>query len=464
MASRDSSSMMTKSEVDPGTGGVRLDPNQSRLFVVSAIEDEGFVDGFLLKELALPKEEVMVSTRPGIGQIILEELERGALSKLTVVVLSPAFRASAWAQFAGKLAMHQSVEATSKVVPLVLRDCEQDLLTRFRVGLDFSNSDKEHWKREVEKLRGMLRAPDAVEEVVRCPYPGMRAFEEKDAADFYGRRQEVREALGHLRSGVRALYVIGPSGSGKSSLVAAGLLPEIQRAPALAGGRYVVRTMRPGAEPVAALVAALEVAAMAVSPHGESARGPQEREPLAGGIEIQCEHAELKNSEGQRQDAAGRWKTAVDQLMARNVGHDRVLLVVDQLEELFTTAKGVTRRGFEDALRELRSEERVVLVLTMRADFYGALMESALWDDMGGCPTRLEVTPLRAARLREAIEAPARSLGVYYEQVLVEQLLKEVEDEVGALPLLQDTLLELWHERSRGLVRLADYEGISQFQ
>jgi len=138
-----------------------------------------------------------------------------------------------------------------------------------------------------------------------------------------------------------------------------------------------------------------------------------------------------------------------------------LLIVVDQLEELFTTAGNDAQAAFIAAVGVLRRDARVALVFTLRADFYGSLMESALWADLDGQLARLDVSPLRGDRLRLAIEAPARALGVYFEPVLVERLLHEVADEPGALPRLQDTLLELWHQRARGLLRLAEYEAMS---
>jgi hypothetical protein len=138
-----------------------------------------------------------------------------------------------------------------------------------------------------------------------------------------------------------------------------------------------------------------------------------------------------------------------------------LLILVDQLEELFTTAGSNARTAFIAALRALRDVSRVALVLTLRADFFASLMNSALWADLDGQLSRLEVSPLRGDKLRLAIEAPARALGVYFEPVLVERLMHDVADEPGALPLLQDTLLVLWHQRTRGLLRLAEYDAMS---
>lgn len=398
-----------------------------RLFVVHAAEDRPFVEGFLLPALALPEGAVLESTKLELGAPIVGEIARGAVSPVTVVVVSPHLLASPWAQFASELAAHHRVtaEERARLVPALLADCEQPLWLAQLVALEFRTGDRGRWEAEVARLRALLAAEAPEEREVACPYPGMRAFAEKEAAFFFGREQEVEQLLGQLRNGVREIYVIGPSGSGKSSLVVAGLVPALRRAPELAGDRFLVQAMRPGAEPMAALARALEMA----------------------------------EAEAKRQ---GSERAAVERLLARRADGDRLLLVVDQLEELFTTAAPEERAAFEAALGELRQEARVAVVLTLRADFYGALMESALWGGLEGQPARLEVLPLRGGRLREAIEAPARQQGVFFEPVLVERLLQEVAQEPGALPLLQDLLLVLWHRRTRRLLRLAEYEAMSE--
>ncbi|HEU4726504.1 MAG TPA: TIR domain-containing protein, partial [Kofleriaceae bacterium] len=411
--------MVVESSVSAAGAGVRM-------FVVHAAADAWFVDGFLLDALRLPAREVLVSSKLEPGAVIVDEIERGALSPVTVVVASPAFLASPWAQFASQLATHQSVEAAERgratVIPAILADCDLPLASRSRVPLDFRNRDPAHWEAEVGKLRDQLATPTPDVPEVPCPYPGIRSFTTDDATHFHGRDREVAELLGRLRDGQRELYVIGPSGSGKSSLVAAGLVPRLRDAPSLAGGTYLVRQLRPCGEPAEALASALAA-----------------RESL------------------ERGEAVGR-------MLAQEPCHDRLLLVVDQLEELFTTASPAARASFVEGIRALRRDARVALVFTLRADFYAALMESVLWADLDGQLSRLDVGPLRGARLRDAIEAPARALGVHFEPVLVERLVHDVADEPGALPLLQDALVELWHRRMRGSLRLADYEAMSDGQ
>ncbi len=409
--------------------GDRATTARLRLFVVHAPEDAWFVDGFLLRAVPLHDSEVLVSSNLQPGAVIVREIERGALSPMTVVVVSPAFLHSPWAQFAHQLAMTQSIETASDdsatLIPALLADCELPLLSRFLAPLDFRNQERASWEAEVAKLRDRLAAPAPVLTPLPCPYPGIRPFTTEDAARFHGRNSEVSNLLRSLRDGKRELYVIGPSGSGKSSLVAAGLVSSLHRSPDLAGGCFLIRWMRPGNDPAAALAGALD--------------GPD---------------AELR-------DAELRWLgDSVSRLIAGHPGHDRLLIVVDQLEELFTGAKPKAREAFIAAVGVLRCNLRVVLIFTLRADFYASLMESALWNDLGGQLSRLDVNRLRGDRLRIAIEAPARALGVYFEPVLIERLLHDVADEPGALPLLQDTLLDLWHRRTHDVLLLAEYEAM----
>jgi hypothetical protein len=252
-----------------------------------------------------------------------------------------------------------------------------------------------------------------------CPYPGMRPYSADDADHFHGRGAEIDELLGRLRAGEREIYVIGPSGSGKSSLVAAGILPRLARGGA-GLGPFLVRSMRPGEHPAARLGKLLEVS---------------ERELTAPA-------------------------DAVAALLGRRARGASVLIVIDQLEELFTLAAPGERDRFLRALRALRGEPRCVIIFALRADFFGAFMESPLWTDRRGRISRIEVGPLRGEALREAIARPARDLGVDVEAELVGQLLADAGAEPGVLPLLQETLVQLWDRRAGQRLTLADYQAM----
>jgi hypothetical protein len=256
--------------------------------------------------------------------------------------------------------------------------------------------------------RVMLASPDA------CPYPGLASFTFDDSHFFYGRDAEIRSLLQRLRH-QRYLFVIGPSGSGKSSLVFAGLLPELQGSKLFAQDYWLVRDMRPGAEPLQALA-----------------------DLLGGDI---------------RQ--AGQ---ALADLLAAHGPAQRLLLVIDQFEELFTLADRGAQAQFIAAMIALRAQDQCTLVVTMRADFYPQLMSSDLW------PVepfeRLEIAPLRGKALRQAIQRPAMDVGVVLEPALVECLMDDADNQPGVLPLIQETMRQLWHDMEDGVLTLQAYEAL----
>ncbi|TMQ10621.1 MAG: hypothetical protein E6J91_25910 [Deltaproteobacteria bacterium] len=186
----------------------------------------------------------------------------------------------------------------------------------------------------------------------------MRPFAADDAGSFHGRDAEIVELIGRLRAGQREIFVIGPSGSGKSSLVAAGLLPRLARG--LSGlGPFVVRELRPGDQPFSRLCQVLDVLP---------------GQPLAA-------------------------TERIGELLTHRAPGASVLIVVDQLEELFTQASSEERERFLDALRALRVEPRYAAIFTLRADFSGALMESSLWPERPAQLARVDVSsPYRRTR------------------------------------------------------------------
>jgi hypothetical protein len=245
----------------------------------------------------------------------------------------------------------------------------------------------------------------------RCPYPGMVPFAPEDARFFYGREAEIAEMQRRLRVG-RYLLVIGPSGAGKSSLVTAGLLPALARQQP---GPWHVVTLRPGATPGAVLAQAL---------------GGDPAQPAA----------------------------AVQALLAAHAPATRLLVIVDQFEELFTQADRAAQSAFLTALTALRTVPAATLMLLMRADFYPDLMQSVLWPPGEG--ERLEIAPLHGDALRAAITRPAADVGVEVEPALVERLVADAADEPGSLPLLQEALVLLWERLHGRSLRLADYEAL----
>ena len=271
------------------------------------------------------------------------------------------------------------------------------------------------WDADLDRL--VRRLEEVVDTIPPCPYPGMVAFGRADAARFFGREKEIGEIKERLSS-QRLLCLVGPSGCGKSSLLEAGVLADLERTQA---ARWIVRTLRPGGSPTRALGEAL------------GAELDDTTTPEAFG------RAALAAIASQREAA-------------------RLLLVVDQLEELFAQANVDERARFIAALAAIHELDDASIVLAIRADFYGELMESALWPLVEG--GKVDVPPLAGDALAAAIAEPAKSCHVTLEPDLLERLVADAGNEPGALPLLQEALVRLWGSMRLHRISLAAYERI----
>ena len=136
----------------------------------------------------------------------------------------------------------------------------------------------------------------------------------------------------------------------------------------------------------------------------------------------------------------------------------RLLLVVDQFEELFTVAH-TDAVAFQHALRHLAETPDAYVIVTARADFYPDLMVSPLWPEIQA--HRVEVVPLDEEGLRQAIVRPAKAVGVFVEEALVERLVADAAGEPGVLPLVQETLVLLWERLERRFLPLRAYEALT---
>lgn len=393
----------------------------SPLFILHAEADAWFVRGVLLDALGLSSEAALLTADLPLGRPLLVELEaRVRQSRLTLVVVSQAFIADEWSKHTEVLASHRALSGDGVVIPLRLDDCEVPLHLAALISLDLRR--RERWSEELARLRRQLPArleldlAQATEEPPACPYPGMRPFRADEGHRFFGREREIESIVSHLRSGERLLFALGPSGSGKSSLLHAGVLPLLRGEEARLRydlPRMTVRVMRPGERPAERLAELV---------------GAASAEPAA---------------------------VAVAAAVA-----GELLVFVDQLEEAFTVAAAGERERFWAQLVALRHERRCRLLLAARADFFGALIDGPLWAE--GKAAHVAVAPLRGAALRKAIAAPASAVGVAFEPGLVERLVADAEGEPGVLPLLQETLVRLWARKQWRVLSLADYEELGR--
>ena len=264
------------------------------------------------------------------------------------------------------------------------------------------------------------------------PYKGLRAFQEADASDFFGRDRLAAVLLERLGGpGGRLLVVVGPSGSGKSSVVRAGLIPAVRRGGLPGSEDWYIAGMIPGRHPFEELEAAL--LRVAVNPPSSLV-------------------------EQLRSDDTGL-RRAVRRVLPED--ESELLLIIDQFEELFTLAdedeRDVFLEGLVAALLDDRSRMRVII--TLRADFYDRPL---VYSNLGELVKRRQETvlPLSADELERAIAGPAERLGVSMEPGLVAEIVADVTDQPGALPLLQYALTELFEERSGDLITAETYRQI----
>jgi len=257
-----------------------------------------------------------------------------------------------------------------------------------------------------------------------CPYLGLDAFRPEKHELFFGRQRLVEHLLGQLKDN-RLLAVVGPSGSGKSSLVLAGLWPRLKAGglPGSQNWRYYP-PMVPGSNPLRSL-------ARLTQPPGAGTAEWAQRQ-VEG---FQRDPGHLLQLIGERGDVPA-------------------VLVVDQFEEVFTLCNDdQVRQAFIDNLLRLVQAPgaRHTAILTMRSDFESHVTRlPALQPLFERAQTR--VTPMSAGELREAIEKPAERVGLKFREEVVNALLADVLGEPAALPLLQFTLLKLWADRQRNRI------------
>ncbi|NEP13824.1 MAG: NACHT domain-containing protein [Symploca sp. SIO2C1] len=352
------------------------------LFISYVDADSAWVEGYLID--ALQQTGVRFLTKPTFrfGSLLSKEFENGIKqSERTLLVVSHAYLANNLHQFITFLAQHYGLEqGIWPVIPLI-RDKNIKLPHSFDTLVPLQATDEKESKIAVKRLCAQLKYPiPALLSKPECPYPGMKPFPEAKSSHFFGRNQEIEQLIQRLRRS-SFITLIGPSGSGKSSLVFAGLIPALKGNCLFGSEEWLVRSMRPGKEPLSTLKSILG--------------------------------SELKNL-----------TLAVRDTLATEPNAQRLLLIVDQFEEVFTHTKQYEVNKFQKVLLDLVKIPNCSVILTVRADFYPDLMESSLWEQIQS--HRLEVLPLNEADLREAIVKPAEDVGVYIENSLVERLVADV--------------------------------------
>ncbi|MBG1266854.1 WD40 repeat domain-containing protein, partial [Nostoc sp. WHI] len=284
----------------------------------------------------------------------------------------------------------------------------------------------------------------AVDEYLPCPYQGLFHFGPNEAEFFFGREIFIEELYSATKTN-NFIPVLGASGSGKSSVVLAGLVPKLQKA-----GHWQFTHFRPGSDPFHAIALALV--------------------PLyTPDLDQTDQIAQARKMAGYLQDGSVPLSDVFAKIRQNHPNH-RVLLIADQFEEIYTLCNNqeIRRKFLDCLLASLEtpislSSSATVLVTTMRADFLGnALSYRPFADVLQNAD--LKLGPMNRKELTEVIEKPAQKLGVTFETGLVERILDDVEDQPGNLPLLEFALTELWNKRSGKLLTHKIYEEIGQVE
>ena len=280
------------------------------------------------------------------------------------------------------------------------------------------------------------------------PYKGLLAFQETDGDRFFGRDTQIKQLwqkfcdLPEAESGVRLLPIYGPSGSGKSSLARAGLIPELARRPIPGRARARVAVLVPGTRPVEALATVL--ARIATNDPSPVAKTQEFREAL-----LRVTAAD--GSDGQKEDQYDGLRRIADALP--NIAISPLIVLVDQLEEIYTLCKDATERTtFVENLLCAASDRsnRVSVIVTMRSDFLGETQKypelNRLFSMQGFLAPVMNKT-----ELREAISKPAELAGYSLDDKTIDRLVYQTVDREGALPLLQFALSQLWEGIEKGI-------------
>ncbi len=264
---------------------------------------------------------------------------------------------------------------------------------------------------------------EAAPVTVACPYKGLAAYQPEDAEFFFGREALIDELVRRLQQH-RVLTIGGASGSGKSSLLRAGLIPAIQ-AGALSGREnWQTALFTPGRDPMAELYF--------------QATGT----PSRGGLTVSFDDFVARPT------------------MARHLGwkdgaEHPLVLCIDQFEELFTLANATQRDQFISAISAMTdpADSKIRIVIAVRADFYGHCAHVP-WLAEHITHNQVLVGPMTDPELRRAITEPARRIGLYVENALVDAIIDEAGYEAGSLPLVAHALVETWLRRRGNVLTL----------
>src|SRR6202048_4060887 len=344
----------------------------------------------------------------------------------------------------------QSRDANVPVIPVLLPGCEPPLgFLRQLTWVDLRIQTLDLGIPILAKaVRGEAPGPDLQKHLdsVRasiCPYRGLLHFREEDAPFFFGREAAVDKLTTAVQS-QPFVAVVGASGSGKSSVVRAGLVPRLRSDRRTAWETVI---LVPTDQPLKALARAIVPLLV----------------PTMGEVDRLAEATKL--AEHFRSGTISLYDI-VERILEKQSGTDRVLIVVDQFEELYTlTSDEEARRRFLDEFlaASSRAGSKANVALTLNGDFVGrALAYRPLSDRLQDA--QINLGPMTREELECAICKPAQKIQLEFEPGLVRRILKDVGDQPGNLPLLEFVLKELWDKRHGRVLLNESYDKMGGLQ
>ncbi|MGI2907553.1 nSTAND1 domain-containing NTPase [Tolypothrix sp. VBCCA 56010] len=288
--------------------------------------------------------------------------------------------------------------------------------------------------------------------ITRSPYRGLMAFREEDAENFFGREAFVEQLVIDVNR-KPLVAVIGASGSGKSSVVFAGLIPQLRQNNIVGDNgcspNWEIIFFRPGKNPFESLAIALE-----------ESRGATAEFISSSDAQILRRRQELELEIDLKHDICALQKTIEDILHTPSPTH--LLLIVDQFEEIYTLCPDAQERQIfiDGLLKAVNDTPRFTLLITLRADFLGKAMSyQPLGKALQDYPPSL-LAPMNREELERAITQPAARFSVELEEGLVNKLIDDVGSGEGSLPLQQFALTQLWAKQRPGLLTHQAYKEI----
>jgi TIR domain len=385
------------------------------------------------------------------GQPWPQALERTLASCNSVAVFLGADGLGPWQQRERDLALdRQGREPGFPVIPVLLTRADPALgFLRLNTWVDLSENVADQAALEIlcAAIRRQPPGPAGLQQIAAvraeiCPYRGLHPFREEDATFFCG-REAFTEKLAEAVERTSLVAVVGASGSGKSSAVRAGLIPRLRQTKA--GGVWEVATLVPTDRPLHSLAAALL--------------------PILEPEMTRVDRlAEINKLAGHFAEGTVALRDVATDVLRSQPGTDRLLLFVDQWEELYTLAAddGARRRFLAEVL-DASAKGTVTVVFTLRGDFFGqALSDRPFADRLQDAQVNLG--PMTSEELKRSITEPAEKAGLQFEHGLVDRILEDVGQEPGNLPLLEFVLASLWEQRQGATLQHDAYERMGGVQ